>query len=267
MTDGTTGAVVWDASYRPFGEATVTAAAATLNQRFPGQYADEETGYSDNWNRTYDTSLGRYLQSDPIGLAGGLNMYGYAYSNPVVFIDPTGTVVVPVWVVSGGIGAVGGATVDAGLQILINGGFEDFDWCSVGKSAVKGGVAGLLGNPFKVVGNAVVGGALGAGRAYIDGGNIQIGAAAGAAGGALGSAAGSRVASVLEQRSAAKFLEKTLAQRTSSVSSSMNMNLQLPPSSLPSGAAGIGDVTGTIGGNAVESLIGSGVTSSSGCGC
>lgn len=90
MTDGITGAVVWDASYRPFGEVTVTAGAAALNQRFPGQYADAETGYSDNWNRTYDPSLGRYLQSDPIGLAGGLNTYGYVGGNPVGGIDPWG---------------------------------------------------------------------------------------------------------------------------------------------------------------------------------
>lgn len=90
MTDGATGAVVWDASYRPFGEVTVTTAAASLNQRFPGQYADAETGYSDNWNRTYDPSLGRYLQSDPIGLEGGLNTYGYVSGNPVGGIDPWG---------------------------------------------------------------------------------------------------------------------------------------------------------------------------------
>jgi RHS repeat-associated protein len=95
MTDGTA-AVVWDASYRPFGEATIAGAVAN-QQRFPGQTADAETGYSDNWNRTYDPSLGRYLQSDPIGLMAGFNTYGYAGGNPIMNMDPTGQFVPLAW--------------------------------------------------------------------------------------------------------------------------------------------------------------------------
>ena len=61
-----------------------------VNLRFPGQYHDDETDWFYNWNRYYDPELGRYITSDPIGLGGGLNTYGYSGQNPVNWIDPRG---------------------------------------------------------------------------------------------------------------------------------------------------------------------------------
>ena len=61
----------------------------TCNLRLPGQYFDKETNLHYNYFRDYDPGIGRYIQSDPIGLAGGINTYLYAY-DPLTRIDPLG---------------------------------------------------------------------------------------------------------------------------------------------------------------------------------
>jgi RHS repeat-associated protein len=89
MTDASQ-ALVWDAQFDPFGEEVSISGAATHPTRFPGQYADPETGFSYNYFRDYDPTIGRYVQSDPIGLRGGLNTYSYVDGNPLTQIDPKG---------------------------------------------------------------------------------------------------------------------------------------------------------------------------------
>lgn len=58
--------------------------------RFPGQQYDAETGLHYNYYRDYEPSTGRYVQSDPIGLEGGLSTFAYVNSQPLKEVDPTG---------------------------------------------------------------------------------------------------------------------------------------------------------------------------------
>ncbi|WP_082938786.1 RHS repeat domain-containing protein [Mitsuaria sp. 7] len=89
------GDVRWRWIAEPFG----TTAAETIpnslenlvvNLRFPGQYFDKESGLSYNYFRDYDSTLGRYTQSDPIGLAGGLNTFSYVSGRPTQLSDQLG---------------------------------------------------------------------------------------------------------------------------------------------------------------------------------
>ncbi|WP_283745172.1 RHS repeat-associated core domain-containing protein [Sideroxydans sp. CL21] len=116
-----TGVVVWRWEGDAFGSTLPNQnpggkGIVTVNLRFPGQYYDQESGLYYNGNRDYDAGSGRYVESDPIGLAGGINTYGYALQNPLSNTDPQGLfvpLVIPGICAAGGCEAAGAALAAA----------------------------------------------------------------------------------------------------------------------------------------------------------
>ncbi len=181
LTDNT-GTLSWSADYSAFGETTITKEIITNNLRFPGQYYDVDIKLAQNYFRDYSAKLGRYMQSDFIGIRGGINIYGYAFNNTNLYIDPEGRF----FFVGGIIGGIAG-----GINALIND--EDFFW-----GAVKGAASGVIGAGIGSLGGILAGGIGG----FIAGGinsflngddasNILGNAIAGGIGGLIGGGFGS----------------------------------------------------------------------------
>jgi len=83
-------AVVNQYTYLPFGEAQTTSETVANRIRYAGRELEGESGLYYNNARWYDPQLHRFISEDPIGIAGGLNLYGYTANNPVNFIDSSG---------------------------------------------------------------------------------------------------------------------------------------------------------------------------------
>jgi RHS repeat-associated protein len=100
--------VVWRAENRAFDRGVVLDQIGGYNLGFPGQYHDAESGLAHNGFRDYEPTLGRYIQSDPIGLAGGISTYSYAMNSPVTLVDELGLdATVCLYSGAGGFGHVG----------------------------------------------------------------------------------------------------------------------------------------------------------------
>jgi RHS repeat-associated protein len=110
--------ILWRWDSEPFGTAAANqdpdgdGNQFVYNPRFPGQYFDAETELNYNYARDYDPATGRYIQADPLGLAGGsYTTYAYADGNAISEIDPLG-----LWSVKGSAYAGWGGSVTLGYD-------------------------------------------------------------------------------------------------------------------------------------------------------
>jgi RHS repeat-associated protein len=84
---------VWAAVWQPWGGHHSITGPASLDARLPGQWFQSETGLHYNWHRSYDPTVGRYTQPDPLGFVDGPSVYGYAVGLPMSGVDPDGRAV------------------------------------------------------------------------------------------------------------------------------------------------------------------------------
>jgi RHS repeat-associated protein len=154
----------WTWLAEPFGNEaanpapTANLGAVNIPLRHPGQYWDAESGLFYNHHRFYDPKIGRYIQSDLIGLAGGINTYAYADGNPVMYTDPLGLWAVgdplPQGLVDFGAGMGDAILLGQGQRLRnllgVNGGIDPCsseysagEWAGVGLSVATGLAGGL----------------------------------------------------------------------------------------------------------------------------
>ncbi|MFD8315515.1 RHS repeat-associated core domain-containing protein [Streptomyces sp. NPDC059694] len=134
-TDGT---IATRYTYDPNGQPTTSGAASSNPYTFTGRESDG-TGLLHYRNRYYDPESGRFISQDPIGHAGGTNLYQYALSSPTTYTDPSGNNPLLAGCVVGGLS-------EAGLDWLgqrLSG--RKVNWGQVGTSAAMGCAIGMLG--------------------------------------------------------------------------------------------------------------------------
>jgi RHS repeat-associated protein len=123
----------------PFGSAAPNQNPASIgvfnyNPRFPGQFYDVESNLHYNYFRDYDPRIGRYVQSDPIGLRGGINTYSYVENQPTMKVDPTGELAFLLPYVPAAVGwGWGSAAVGAGVPAAVGWGWGS---AAVGAGAI-----------------------------------------------------------------------------------------------------------------------------------
>ncbi|MHC5916452.1 MAG: Calx-beta domain-containing protein, partial [Nostoc sp.] len=114
---GNSGSYLNQYSYLPFGEDLSKTETVSNSFEYVGQYGvmDEGNGLTFMRARYYDESIGKFIAKDPIGLSGGdTNLYRYVFNNPLIFVDPSGTISLGRTATVGGVGAVAGTGIGAG---------------------------------------------------------------------------------------------------------------------------------------------------------
>jgi RHS repeat-associated protein len=131
-----TGGIANSYGYSPYGQSTTVGPDATGNMNQYTSRENDATGLLYYRARYYDPVLKRFISSDPIGLAGGMNMYAYVEGDPVNYVDPTGEIGVYGYFMGGAIGAVvGGLGAAATGQSVLGGVLSG----AIGGAAVGGG--------------------------------------------------------------------------------------------------------------------------------
>ncbi|QIR40677.1 hypothetical protein HCG51_30950 [Tolypothrix sp. PCC 7910] len=153
---GANGSYVNRYSYRPFGE-TLTATEGVANPfEYVGQWGVMNDGNGLDYMRAryYSPSLGRFMNPDPLGQAGGWNIYAYSLNNPITFIDPEGTLpIIPallatplgrafVSAVVGGIGGGFAGGIDYLYEVTNRG--RKFCWEELRNKIIGGAIGGTL---------------------------------------------------------------------------------------------------------------------------